>query len=139
MKSLIAVFLLASLPVIASESAAAGPPSLAERVERTLNSDDKPFALVTQLYIARGEEAKFEAAAIKGAAASRTDPGCLAYEFHRDLEKPNHYFLIERWTGLAPLRKHLAQQRVKDLQAVFDALSTTPRTTDIVAPVDGRN
>jgi quinol monooxygenase YgiN len=109
-----------------------------ERLERTLKGEDKPFALVTQIYIRLGTEARFEAAAAKAAKASLAEEGCLAYEFHRDLEKPGHYTLIERWTGLAPLRKHLPLQHTKEIQAVFGELSTTPRTTDILAPVDGK-
>jgi quinol monooxygenase YgiN len=131
-----ALFVVGLLGVDAAPPVTA-PPTLVERLERTPQSDDKPLALVTQIYINRGEEAKFEAAAGKAAKASLAEEGCLAYGFHRDLEKPDHYTLIERWTGLAPLRKHLQKAHTKEIQAVFAEVSTTPRTTDIFAPVDG--
>jgi quinol monooxygenase YgiN len=137
-KYLTPALILAILVIPALAGTPKGPPTLVERLEKTLKSDDKPFALVIQIYIKVGTEAKFEAAAAKAAKATLAEKGCLAYEFHRDLEKPGHYTLIERWTGLSPLRKHLEKEHTKQLQAVFAEVSTTPRTADIYAPVDGK-
>jgi quinol monooxygenase YgiN len=134
----IAAVLLTALGTVAANRPAKTPPSLLERLERTLKGDDKPFAIVIQIYIKPGAAAKFEAAAAKAAKASRADEGCLAYDFHRDLEKPSHYTLIERWTGIASLRKHLEQAHTKQIQAVFAELSTTPREASIFAPVIGK-
>jgi quinol monooxygenase YgiN len=138
MSSFVTAMVLVGLLAVDASPPVAAPPTLVERLERTLQSDDKPLALVTQIYINRGDEAKFEAAAAKAAKVSLAEEGCLAYEFHRDLEKPDHYTLIERWTGLAPLRKHLQKRHTKEVQALFAEVSTTPRTTDIFAPVDGK-
>ncbi len=134
----VAVVLLAALTAVGDDRPAKCPPSLVERLERTLKGDDKPFALVTQIYVRPEADAKFEADAAKAARASLAEDGCLAYEFHRDLEKPGHYVLIERWTGLAPLRRHLERGHTKQIQAVFGKLSTTPRTTEIFAPIGGK-
>ena len=112
MRYSVAVLMLAAPSAVGGDRPPAAPPSLVERLERTLKAEDKPFALVTQIYIRLGTEAKFEAAAAKAAKASLAEEGCLAYEFHRDLEKPGHYTLIERWTGLAPLRNHLPSSTV---------------------------
>jgi quinol monooxygenase YgiN len=62
----------------------------------------------------------------------------LACEFHRDLEKPGHCNLIERWTGLAALRRPTENEYNKQIQAVFAELRTTLRTTDIGDPVNGK-
>lgn len=115
-----------------------GPPSLLERVERDLKGEEKPFTLITQIYIRHGTEAEFEADAAKAAKASSADQGCLAYEFHRDTEKVGHYTLIERWSGPAALKAHLGKQHTKLIQDVFDELSTTPRATEIYIPVGGK-
>jgi hypothetical protein len=56
----------------------------------------------------------------------------------RDPEKPGRYTLIERWTGLAPLRRRLGKDHTKEIQAVFGELGATPRTTESFAPIDGR-
>jgi len=131
--------LLAALTTVGDDRSAKNPPSLIERLERALKGNEKPFALVIQIYIKPAAAAKFEAAAAKAAKASRGDEGCLAYDFHRDLEKPGHYTLIERWSGLDALKKHLAKEHTKQILAVFAELGTTPRTADIFAPVDGKD
>lgn len=138
MRDSVAILLLTALTAVGDDRPAKGPPSLVERLERTLKGEDKPLALVIQIYIRPEADAEFEAAAAKAAKASLAEEGCLAYEFHRDLEKPGHYTLIERWTGLAPLRKHLKMRHTEQIQAVFGRLSTTPRTSEIFAPVGGR-
>jgi quinol monooxygenase YgiN len=130
--------ILAILVIPALAVAPKGQPTLVERLEKALKADDKPFTLVIQIHVMPGTEAKVEAAAAKTAKATLTEKGCLAYDFNRDLEKPGHYTLIERWAGLAPLRKHLEKDYTKELQAVFAEVSTIPRTADILAPVDGK-
>jgi quinol monooxygenase YgiN len=141
MKYLVPVLLLAALPVFGDDGPVKGPPgppSLVERFEQTLKSEDMPITIVTQIYVKSGVESEFEAAAVRVAKASEAEEGCVAYEFHRDLEKPTRYTLIERWTGLAPLRKHLEMAHTKQIQAVFAEMSTTPRTTEIFTRVDGQ-
>ena len=133
----VAIVLLVAGTAFTDERPGKNPPSLIERLERSLKGEDKPFALVIQIYIRPDSDAKFEAAAAKAAKASAADEGCLAYEFHRDLEKPGHYVLIERWTGLAALRKHLEKGHTKQIQAIFGKLGTGPRTVEIFAPIGG--
>jgi quinol monooxygenase YgiN len=130
--------LLAGLSTIGDDRPVKNPPSMVERLERTLKSSDKPFAIVINAYIRPQDAAKFEAAAAKAAKASRKDEGCLAYDFQRDLEKPGHYTLIERWAGLTSLKKHLEKVHTKQILAVFTELSSRPGTANIFAPVDGK-
>jgi quinol monooxygenase YgiN len=132
-----AVLLVASA-TIAADPSPKTPPSLLDRLERTLKGDDKPFAIVINVDIRPEAAAKFEAAAAKAAKASHGDEGCLAYDFHRDLEKPGHYTLIERWTGLTSLRKHLEKAHTKQIQAAFAEFGVGPRTANIFAPLDGK-
>jgi quinol monooxygenase YgiN len=134
----VAILLLTALTAVGDDRPAKGPPSLIERLERTLKGEDKPFALVIQISIRPEAAARFEAAAAKAARASLAEEGCLAYEFHRDLEKPGHYTLIERWTGLASLRKHLKMKHTEQILAIFGELSTTPPMGEIFAPVGGK-
>jgi quinol monooxygenase YgiN len=111
---------------------------LVDRLSLTLMSDNKPFTLITRIYLKPGTEAQFEPIAIRVSKASSAEKGCLAYEFHRDLEKPTNYTLIEKWTGLAPLRSHLLLDHTKQIQTAFSKMSTTPRTTEIFAPVGSK-
>ena len=114
------------------------PPELVDRLLRTLKGEEVPFTLVTKIYLRPGTKKEFETVASRVSKASAAEKGCLAYEFHRDLEKPTNYTLIEKWTGLAPLKAHLRLDHTKQIQAAFAEMSTNPRTTEIFAPIDGR-
>jgi quinol monooxygenase YgiN len=115
-----------------------GPSTLVNRLGKSLKQEDRPFALVIQIYVLEGSETRFEAAAAKTAKVTQAEKGCLAYDFYRDLEKPCHYTLIERWEGLEPLHKHLESEHIKQFQALLAEIGTTPRTADLYAPIDGK-
>jgi len=51
MDKLIACLLIAVTFAFANDCPAKEPPTLPDRLEQTLKSDDKPFSLVTQIYI----------------------------------------------------------------------------------------
>jgi quinol monooxygenase YgiN len=133
----VAAVLLAALAATGDDRPAKEP-TLMERLERTLKSDDKPFTMVIQICIKSDDAARFESAAAKVAKASQAEKGCLQYDFNRDLEKPGHYTLVERWAGLTALRKHFEQDYTKRILALFGKLSIKPTTVDIFAPVVGK-
>jgi quinol monooxygenase YgiN len=135
MKYALPILLLAAMSASGQDRAAKGPPSMVERLEKTLNGQDRPFAIIIQIYIAPESAERFEKATADVARASRSDFGCLGYEFHRDLEKSGHYTLVEHWTGVAALKKHLEQPHTKQIQALFAELATTPRTAEIFIPL----
>jgi quinol monooxygenase YgiN len=133
----VAALLLAALSAV-GEDRPAKEPTLLDRLEQALKADDKPFAMVIQIYIKPDDAEQFEAAAAKVAKASQAEKGCRQYDFNRDLEKPGHYTLVERWAGIAPLRKHFEQEHTKQILALFGKLSIKPTTIDIFAPVVGK-
>ena len=100
-----------------------------------MQGQDRPFVIIIQIYITPESADRFEKVAADVARASRNDPGCLGYEFQRDLEKPGHYTLVEHWIGVSALKKHLEQEHTKQIQAVFAELATTPRTAEIFVPI----
>jgi quinol monooxygenase YgiN len=132
----VTIVLLAALITIGDDRPAKSAPSLPDRLARALKSNDKPFSLIIQIYIKPDGAAKFEAAAAKAAKASRADEGCLGYDFHRDLEKPGHYTLVERWKGITSLKKHLDKDHTKKILAVFAELAATPPKAEILTPLE---
>jgi quinol monooxygenase YgiN len=116
-----------------------GPPTLVERLAKPLKDEERPFALVVQIYVLEGSETRFETVAARTAKLTQAEKGCLAYDFYRDLEKPCHYTLVERWEGLEPLRKHLASEHIREFQVLLAEIGTTPRTADLYALVDGKS
>ncbi len=137
-KYLTPVLILAILVIPALAAPPKGAPTLIERLEKALKGDNSPFTLVIQIHANAGTEATFEAAAAKTAKATLAEKGCQGYDFHRDLDKPGHYILIERWAGLAALREHLEKEYTKDILAVLAEVSTTPPAAGIFVPVDGK-
>jgi quinol monooxygenase YgiN len=135
MKHAIPILLVAALNASAQNQPAKSPPTLVDRLEKILKGQDRPFAIIIQIYISPESAERFEKVAAHVARASRNDAGCQLYEFHRDLEKPGHYTLVEHWTGLAALKAHLEQAHTKQIQAVFAELATTPRTAEIFVPL----
>ncbi len=137
-RHLIPGLILAVLVVPSLSAAPDGTQALIERLEKSVKGDKKPFTLVVQIHVKPGTEAKFEATAAKTVKATVAEKGCLGYGLHRDLEKPGHYTLVERWKGLAALRKHLEEKHTKKLLALLPEVSTMPLAIDIYAPVAGK-
>ena len=90
------VLILACLPFSGWSEAGSSqespkPPELVDRLFATLKSQEKPFTLVTRIYLKPGTQKEFEEIAVRVGLASTADSCCLGYEFHRDLEKPTNY------------------------------------------------
>jgi quinol monooxygenase YgiN len=139
MKYALPILILAAMSASGEDRSAKGPPSLVERLDKVLGRQDSPFAIIIQIYIRPESARHFEKVAADVARASRTDKGCQGYEFHRDLEKPGHYTLVEYWTTVTALMNHLEQAHTKQLQALFAEIATTPRTAEIYVSLSGTN
>ena len=82
--------------------------------------------------IAVRPEARDEAvaAALGMQAATRSEPGCRAYEFSATLEDPDRFRLFEVWDSAAALGAHLATPHVADFGARAGAwLAAAPAIT----------
>lgn len=60
------------------------------------------------------------------AAVSRRDPGCLSYEFYRDLEDPTLFCSVETWTTRTDLDEHLGAPHTAQLLAALPPLVAGP-------------
>jgi quinol monooxygenase YgiN len=101
-------------------------PDLFTRLEAKLGSGEKPFSLIVTVKLKPGTEAKFEEVARKVVAATRQEKGNRAYEFHRDLEDPTRYVLVERWQSVAALKEHFAAEHTKAALAALGELGAEP-------------
>lgn len=63
--------------------------------------------VVTGSVLARPDTvAALEKICIEHSARSRTEPGCLAHNVHRDCETPLRFFFYEEWADAAALQAH---------------------------------
>ena len=60
-------------------------------------------------------------------AASRAEPGCIAYAYAQDLLDPGLIHVAERWTDRAALAAHFASPHLAAWRAQFASLGITER------------
>lgn len=55
-------------------------------------------------------------AALKMAAATQTEAGCIAYQFYTDLADPNTFFIFEVWESEVALTQHFQTDHMRTFQ-----------------------
>ena len=65
-------------------------------------------------------------------AASRAEPGCIAYAYAQDLLDPTLIHVVERWRDRAPLTAHFATPHLAQWRAQFVVLGITERNVGLV-------
>ena len=72
--------------------------------------------------------AKLEAAKpamAKMVAASRAEPGCIAYAYAQDVLDPETIHIAEQWTDRAALTEHVATPHMAEWRGVMGGLGLT--------------
>ena len=59
-------------------------------------------------------------------APTRTEPGCMNYDFHVDAKDPCVFMFYENWRSKADLDAHLKMPHLKPLFSRLDALLARP-------------
>ena len=72
------------------------------------------IALAVRYLCKPGEEEAVERALRTMAPLSRAEPGCIAYQIHRDPDNPRVFFLYECWADQAALDAHAAAPHFKE-------------------------
>ena len=82
-------------------------------------------AIVVTFEIFPGKEAEMLAALEKNAAGSRTEPGCLKWEWSRHLEDPLKFAIYELYTDREAIKAHKSSEHfsewVKDIDGVMSS------------------
>jgi quinol monooxygenase YgiN len=60
--------------------------------------------------------------ALRMAAASRAEAGCVEYRFYADLADPNTFFLFEHWENEAALARHFQTPHMAEFQEQLPGL-----------------
>ena len=83
---------------------------------------EKPFVLVVTMTAKQGQTAELVKAYRAAATKSKAEPGCTAYNLHRDAEDPRKFLLYERWKTPAALASHLEADYTKTFVGRFGDL-----------------
>jgi quinol monooxygenase YgiN len=59
-------------------------------------------------------------------APTRTEPGCISYDFHHDASDPNRFVFYENFVDQAALQTHLSMPYLKPLLDHADELLAEP-------------
>ena len=76
-------------------------------IKSKVKDTTKPFALSVEFKVKAGKEKEFEEAFKPCLAATRKEPGCVAYFLNRDPDHPEIYVMYEQFKSLDAVRDHL--------------------------------
>lgn len=86
-------------------------------IKSKVKDEKKTFALLVTFKVKAGEEKKFEEAFVPALAATRKEPGCVAYYLNRDPDEANTYVMYESFKGIPALEAHLKEKHTETLLA----------------------
>jgi quinol monooxygenase YgiN len=119
---LLSLFLMGLSSAISSARAEDDHPVVA-LVKSKVKDSTKPFAIFVTLKAKAGKEKELEAAFAPCLAATKKEPGCIAYELNRDTEDPSVYVMFEKFKGVAALTDHLKQAHTQKLLKAIGPLT----------------
>ena len=92
-------------------------------VKSKVKDPAKPFAIFVTIKAKAGKEKDLEAAFAPCIAATKKEPGCLAYELNRDADHPEVYVMYEKFKGVAALTDHLKKEHTQKLLKAIGPLT----------------
>ena len=73
-----------------------------------------------------GASAALQALALEHVRRSRTEPGCISHEVSRDVEQPDRFVFVERWSDMAALQAHFRVPASRQFAQAITELSHVP-------------
>ncbi len=119
---------LFALPVLALAGMFSAAPGADDHpvvalVKSKVKDPAKPFALFVTIKAKSGKEKELEAAFAPCIAATKKEPGCLAYELNRDSDEPTIYVMFEKFKNVAALEAHLKLEHTTKLLKALPPLT----------------
>jgi quinol monooxygenase YgiN len=87
---------------------------------------DEKIVLFARLKVKQGTEDEAKRAALAIVDDSRTEPGCLNYDFHQAIDDATIFLWHETWTNQAALDAHFAMPYFAQLGAKLKDLTEEP-------------
>jgi quinol monooxygenase YgiN len=119
---------LLALPVLALAGLHPAAPAAEDQpvvalVKSKVKDPGKPFALLVTIKAKAGKERDLEATFAPCIAATKKEPGCLAYELNRDPDEPTTYLMFEKFKNVAALEVHLKAEHTTRLLKALEGLT----------------
>ena len=81
--------------------------------------------------------AKWKAATLENVAASRLEPGMIAFDLLSDRDDPTHFALVEKYRDEAAIAAHKATDHYRRWVEVAEPFQAEPRTRAFYTTVEG--
>ena len=82
--------------------------------------------LLVHMKTKQGMGAKLEQAVIKLVPLTKSEPGCIEYNFHVDAHEPDSFLFYENWIDQAALDKHLQMPYLQEFKILLDEILLQP-------------
>jgi quinol monooxygenase YgiN len=104
-------------------------------IKSKVKDPKKPFAITVEFKVKAGKEKEFEAAFAPALAATRKEPGCVAYFLNRDTEHPDVYLMYEQFKSVDAVAAHLKAKHTETLlQTVGPLTDGEPKIRVLLVP-----
>jgi quinol monooxygenase YgiN len=118
---------LLALPVLALAGVLWAAPAAEDHpvvalVKSKVKDPAKPFALLVTIKVKAGKQKELETTFAPCIAATKKEPGCLAYELNHDPDEPTSYLMFEKFKNVAALEAHLKAEHTTRLLKALEGL-----------------
>lgn len=100
-------------------------------VKTKVKDPGQPFGMTVTFKVRAGAEQSFEEAFTPCVAATRKEPGNLAYFLNRDVEDPSSFLVFERFKSIAALEAHAKTAHVAELLKQIGPLLAGPPSVKV--------
>jgi quinol monooxygenase YgiN len=108
--------------------------AIVESVAKSVGARDRMLSLVVTANVKPGMVGRFLETASSIAPATRAEPGCIEFSWHRSVENPNQFVLFEKWADVNVLAAHLRRSYIQAAFKVYEQTLTEPLKVQIFHP-----
>jgi len=87
--------------------------------------------VVAHFYLKPDKQKEFIEAARPMVEGTRKEEGCIFYDLHQDLEKPNEFWMLEEWVSLETLNVHSQAPHVSAAKEEFKKRDSLEKPTEV--------
>lgn len=100
-------------------------------VKTKVKQPGQPFGMTVTFKVRSGSEKSFEDAFTPCVAATRKEPGNLAYYLNRDVDDPSSFMVFERFQSIPALEAHARAPHVAELLKQIGPLLEGPPSVKV--------
>lgn len=108
--------------------------AIVESVAKSVGSRDRMLSLIVTAHVKPGMVGRFLETASAIAPATRAEPGCIEFSWHRSVDNPDQFVLFEKWADVPALAAHLRRSYIQAAFKVYEQTLAEPLKVQIFHP-----